>query len=218
VVPDRALTGDTPGEAGRGAGRFAMARSFALAFGPPGEAQRALLGGSDWLEDLAARGLLGGREPSDLRQGLPPDPGGWESFVLSTFEVGCPAPPVPLLETHYLAQGSRGAVLHENILFYKAFGGRREAGAAESPDHLRTQLGFVCFLCWLEEEAGAPAETVGAARRARRDFVERRLLSWLPEAARAARQGAHPLWAALLEALATWLSREFAAPGEPASL
>jgi len=188
---------------------MAVARSFLLAFGRPGKEQQELILGSDWLEDLASRGWLGKAEPRMLRKGLPRDPGEWESFFLSTFDVGFPAPEVPLFETHYLRDGSAPGVLHENILYYKAFGCELTEGTSDNPDHLRNQLGFLVILCWLEGGAGASFETVRSARTAREEFVERHLLSWLPAAANVAERKAHPLWRSLLQALCSWLSVEF---------
>jgi hypothetical protein len=189
--------------------RMAIARSFLLAFGRPGKEQRDLILGSDWLEDLASRGWLGKGDPRKLRKGLPRDPGEWESFVLSTFDVGFPAPQVPLIETHYRKEGSTPEVLHENILYYKAFGCELTEGDSDNPDHLRHQLGFLVILCWLESGAGAPPATARSARAARKEFVERHLLSWLPNAARQAERKAHPLWGGLLQALRAWLAEEF---------
>lgn len=196
---------------------MAMARSFLLAFGRPGKEQQELILSSDWLEDLASRGWLGPETPRALRGDLPRDPGEWESFVLSTFDVGFPAAPVPLFETHYRKEDSVPEVLHENILYYKAFGCDLSNGAADNPDHLRNQLGFLLILCWLEERPGGPADSVRAARCARADFLERHLLSWLPEAERVAREKAHPLWGGVLGALGAWLSEEFRAGCPPAS-
>lgn len=186
--------------------RVPVLRSFLVAFGNPCENQRTLITATDWLEDLAARGWMGDRDPASLRQRLPDDEAGWESFVLSTFDVGFPAPPVPLLETHYLKEGSVSGALHENILFYKRFGCEPLKGDADGPDHLRRQLGFLLFLFWLEENAGSPSETARGARLAQADFIRRHLLPWLPDAAKAARKNAHPVWEALLTALSVWLA------------
>ncbi len=192
-----------------GGDRMAVARSFLLAFGRPGREQQDLILGSDWLEDLASRGWLGAESPRDLREGLPRDPGEWESFVLSTFDVGFPAPPVPLFETHYRTEGSTPEVLHENILYYKTFGCEMAEGAPDNPDHLRNQLGFLLILSWLEERPEISDESVRAARAARVEFVERHLRSWVPEAEKMARKKAHPLWGGLLRALGAWISEEF---------
>jgi len=192
-----------------GGDRMALARSFLSAFGRPGKEQQELILGSDWLEDLASQGWLGKADPRTLREGLPRDPGEWESFALSTFDVGFPAPEVPLFETHYLRDGSAPGILHENILYYKTFGCELAEGASDNPDHLRNQLGFLVILCWLESGAEASPETVRSAQAAREEFVGRHLLSWLPEAAKVAERKAHPLWGGLLRALCAWLSEEF---------
>jgi TorA maturation chaperone TorD len=186
--------------------RETVLRSFLLAFGTPGREQRNLILSSDWIEDLASRGWLADRDPESLRKNLPDDDAEWESFFLSTFDVGLPAPPVPLFETHYLKEGSISAVLHENILYYKKFGGELAKGDADGADHLRHQLGFLRFLFWLEDHPDTPPETARGARLARTDFIRRHLLNWVPKAAKTARKKAHPLWEALLAALSVWLA------------
>lgn len=196
---------NSPGGAGC-VDRVPVLRSFLLAFGNPCGTQRSLIAATDWMEDLAARGWMGDRDPAALRRRLPDDDAGWESFVLSTFDVGFPAPPVPLFETHYLKEGSVSGALHENILYYRKFGCELVKGDADGPDHLRRQLGFLLFLFWLEENPDAPPETVEGARFARTEFIRRHLLNWVPKAAKAARTKAHPLWEALLTALSVWLA------------
>lgn len=186
--------------------RETVLRSFLLAFGTPGREQRELILSSDWIEDLASRGWMGDRDPGSLRENLPDDDADWESFVLSTFDVGFPAPPVPLFETHYLVEGSTPEVLHENILYYKKFCCELTKGGADGPDHLRHQLGFLLFLFWLEDRPETPPETTGGARLARIDFIRRHLLNWVPKAALAAKEKAHPLWGFLLTALSACLA------------
>lgn len=190
----------------RETGRAAVARSFLLAFGKPGKEQRDFLLSSDWLEDLHSRGWLGGTDPKELREGLPEDMAEWESLFLSTFEVGFPAPAVPLFETHYLKEGNIPAALHENILFYKAFGCEVAAGDADNPDHLRHQLAFLLVLFWIEDRSLASPDTIEGARLAGRDFIERHLRPWIPKAAALAGKKAHPLWGGLLLALSAWLA------------
>lgn len=191
--------------------RETVLRSFLLAFGTPGREQRDLILSSDWIEDLASRGWLADRDPVSLRKNLPAADAEWESFFLSTFDVGFPAPPVPLFETHYLKEGSISAVLHENILYYKKFGGELAKGDADGADHLRHQLGFLRFLFWLEDRPDTPSEIARGARLAQSDFIRRHLLDWVPRAAQAAGKKAHPLWGALLAALSAWLE-EMSAP------
>lgn len=186
--------------------RETLLRSFLVAFGNPGREQRNLILSSDWMEDLASRGWMGDRDPESLRENLPTDDSDWESFVLSTFDVGFPAPPVPLFETHYLKEGSTPEVLHENILYYKKFGCELTKGGADGPDHLRHQLGFLLFLSWLEDRPDTLPENIRGARLARTDFIRRHLLNWVPKAAKTAGEKAHPLWEALLTALSVWLA------------
>lgn len=206
MVPRPPVTdGETDLRGERETGRSAVARSFLLAFGRPGKEQRDFLLSSDWLEDLHSRGWLRGTDPKGLREGLPEDLAEWESLFLSTFEVGFPAPTVPLFETHYLKEGNTPAAVHENILFYKAFGCEVAAGDADNPDHLRHQLAFLLVLFWIEDGSSSSPDAIESARLARRDFIGRHLRPWIPKAAALAGKKAHPLWEALLLALSAWL-------------
>ncbi len=134
-------------------------------------------------------------------------PGGIVAFQEADLtRLGTSVPPVPLFETHYMKEGNAPAVLHENVLFYKSFGCEVSESDADNPDHLRHQLAFLLVLFWLEDRSGADRETSEGARRARREFIERHLRSWVPRAAAQAEKKAHPLWGALLRALDTWLA------------
>ncbi len=140
--------------------------------------------------------------------GLPPDPSEYESQYIAAFEAGAPHPPVPLIESHHNHRDPVPRVLHENVLFYSAFGLRLRSGANETADHLRHQLEFVAHLLRLEAEDPAldePAEapvcpaTLAPAnekrdqiRRARREYLERHLSSWIPRAAEIAADAPYP--------------------------
>ncbi len=110
--------------------------------------------------------------------GLPENPENYESEFIEAFEVGSPHPPVPLIESHYNKRDPAPRILHENVLFYSAFGLRLRSAGHETADHLRHQLEFVGYLYKLESTAFDHQ-----IRHARHDFLERRLLSWLPAAA-----------------------------------
>jgi len=114
---------------------------------------------------------------------------------IATFDVGTPAPPVPLIESHYNKREPVPRILHENILFYRQFGLQLRDSAMENADHLRHQLEFtqhlLAYLARFQESGKAAASTQVAC--ALRDFVTRHLLSWLPEATACAAGAPLPL-------------------------
>jgi DMSO reductase family type II enzyme chaperone len=120
------------------------------------------------------------------RDDWPRNQGEYEMEFIAAFDAGAPAPLVPLLESHYNRRDPVPKILHENILFYKAFGLNLKESATESADHLRYQLEFVGYLYRLEQAGGQEDEgsdhciQIGQARR---DFLTRHLKSWLPAAA-----------------------------------
>jgi DMSO reductase family type II enzyme chaperone len=117
---------------------------------------------------------------------LPTRAKAYEAQYIEAFDAGAPHPPVPLLESHYNRRGPVPQVLHENILFYQAFGLRLRSSANETADHLRHQLEFVAHLFHLEDETlrrGCQGEALAQIGRARAEYLQRHLLSWLPQAA-----------------------------------
>jgi len=112
------------------------------------------------------------------RAGLPQTAADYESQFIAAFDAGAPNPPVPLLESHYVKRDPVPRILHENILFYRSFGLRLRAGANETADHLRHQLEFTAHLYRLESAETEPGR-LDQIRRARGDYLERHLLSWL---------------------------------------
>ena len=126
---------------------------------------------------LGCRPAAGSRLPASADQ--------YEQEFIATFEAGIPHAPVPLIESHYNKRDPVPRILHENILFHRAFGLALKSSAAETSDHLRHQLEFVAHLYGLE--AGASGEALDAIRLGRVQFVERHLLSWLPVAEEKAR-------------------------------
>lgn len=130
---------------------------------------------------------------------LPPAFGDFESRFIATFDVGVPAPPVPILESHYNKRDPLPKILHENILFYQQFGLRLSSASNESADHLRHQLEFVSYLFSLLARAEASSDPGTPDRAAQicqalEDYLSRHLLSWLPQAVAAAQDA--PLAAA----------------------
>lgn len=114
-------------------------------------------------------------------------PEGYDDYCerfIATFDVGTPAPPVPLIESHYNKREPIPRILHENILFYRQFGLQLRDSSLESADHLRHQLEFVQHLLEYHArltETGTVADAQQAAR-ALSDYANRHLQSWLPEA------------------------------------
>lgn len=105
---------------------------------------------------------------------------------IAAFEVGAPSPPCPLIESHWNKRDSTPRILHENMLFYRQFGLELRSSANETADHLRHQLEFVHHLCSLAERYGEESGDETASSQvfqAKREFIERHLLSWVPSAA-----------------------------------
>lgn len=117
------------------------------------------------------------------------------SFYIALFEAGLPHPRCPLLESFYVPNRPATEVVLENKLFYKHFGLQLESKAA--PDHLLTQLEF---LSWIEycRQAGNPDRS--SLETAKRDFLVRHVIHWVPRAASLARQAGAGCYADLLDA------------------
>lgn len=120
----------------------------------------------------------------------------YEQDYLAAFEVGLPHPPAPLIESHWRRSDPPPRVLHQNLLFYRRFGLDLRRPSAENPDHLRCQLELLYHLCRLELRATSDAKADEAAQlaRARADFTERHLASWVPRAAAALEREAPGSW------------------------
>ena len=98
---------------------------------------------------------------------------------LRLFEVGLGSPPCPLYSGLY--RGGRKAVMEELTRFYNYFGLSLERGRGELPDHLTTELEFMHFLTFKELWALHEGQDPSPYRRAQVDFLERQLVSWLPQ-------------------------------------
>ncbi|MDM7917294.1 MAG: molecular chaperone TorD family protein [Candidatus Eisenbacteria bacterium] len=166
-------------------------------FRPPGAEQWEFLRSKEtwgaWT-DLAARLGLSGPAP------LPRSAREYETQYIETFEVGAPHPHVPLIESHYLRRDPVPRILHENILFYAAFGLRLSAGSEETSDHLRHQLDFLGYLCE-REAAETDSERLEQIRRARSEYLERHVASWVGLAAGKAADCPYPCLRDLLSLL-----------------
>jgi DMSO reductase family type II enzyme chaperone len=129
------------------------------------------------------------------------------ALYIRLFEACVPQPQCPLLESAYVLNHPPGDVVLENKLFYQHFGLKVETGAA--PDHLFTQLEFLAWLDHCLAEGNPDSESIV---RARREFAERHLAHWLPQAAALAEMAGGPPYAELLGALESEAAR-IAAPG-----
>lgn len=146
----------------------------------------------------AAWMILAGRSNIDNCLVLPL-PATYDEYAVdfvSTFEVGMPQPPCPLIESHWNKRDPVPRVLHENMLYYKQFGLALRSSANETADHLRHQLEFMHYLCRKESEALAveQLEIVGQFAQARSDYVARHLGYWLPQAYTALKDELPDLW------------------------
>jgi DMSO reductase family type II enzyme chaperone len=156
-----------------------LARSFA--FPEPDFHREALEGELAHRISEAAAGL-----PYPLVVGSGWRPAGdYESFqseYVRLFEVGPRGrAPCPLHSGHYTRDRLR--TMEELVHFYNYFGLRTTPGLM--PDHFTAELEFMHYLAHKEAEALEDSGDVDSFRRAERDFLERRLLSWWPTAAAA---------------------------------
>ncbi|MHB9036516.1 MAG: molecular chaperone TorD family protein [Armatimonadota bacterium] len=133
-----------------------------------------------------------------------------ESSYLSLFEVGLPAPPCPLNESPYNRTAPPTKVIHENLLFYRAFGLDLKTENTELPDHICNQLEFLSYLTRLLEQS-TDAESVASILAGKRDFVERHVLSWVPTAARKLQALDERLYAPILELLEAYVRLDMVA-------
>ena len=152
-------------------------RFFAFVFGAPSAERFAWLQRPElavWLaglwEDLGCDGAFPGVTAfADYED--------YESTYIALFEVGLPAPLVPLQESaHYDSTPPPQTVL-ENISFYDVLGLRVDP-ARYAPDHLVPQLEFLSAVRYACERT-PDAENGAPLAHLERDFLERHLLNWL---------------------------------------
>lgn len=201
-----------------------MAEAFLFVrdlFAPPSDSQWSRLTSA---ETRTAWTAMADRLGVSRALNLPSNAIDYETAFIAAFEAGAPHALVPLTESHYNKTEPVPRILHENVLFYRSFGLRLRHASNETSDHLRHQLEFVGHLFRMEAEelrGRRDPEVVSQIRAGRRDFLERHLLTWLPEAADLTRKAPHRFrWAASLVAMALNLTvlalREAgtASPGE----
>jgi DMSO reductase family type II enzyme chaperone len=183
-------------------------RVFAYSFGLPSPERFA------WLSSREYRSLL---KTLSSQLDLPkktgrvsrfPDYSAYEPAYLALFEVGLPAPPVPLLESAYSRSGPAQQVVLDCVNFYDVLG-LRPSDSVFPADHLVTKLEFLAAVRFLR--AGTSnAEQASQLLRLECDFIERHLLSWLPAAQEKLEKLNPPIFLLLLRLLHSFLRAEFA--------
>lgn len=142
--------------------------------------------------------------PPDLS--LPKDFGTYESVYIACFDAGLPAPPVPLLSSHYNKREPVPATIHEHVLFYKRFGTMLTEGNIEPADHLSNELAFLIRLDELLQDGEIDPESI---HQARLDFLTRHPHRWLPQALQAAQEKELPvLFIVLLQLMTHAISED----------
>ena len=104
----------------------------------------------------------------------------YESTYITLFDVGVPAPPVPLFESAHDKSHPAQELALENTYFYEVLGLKSDPSRAV-PDYLVTQLEFLAALRYTSETTSEEA-TAAALVRAETEFLERHLLNWVPMA------------------------------------
>jgi DMSO reductase family type II enzyme chaperone len=184
-------------------------RVFAYSFGLPSEERFA------WISSREYRALLK-TSSSQLRVRRKTrgavrfsDYATYESAYLALFEVGVPAPPVPLLASSYSRSEPAQQIVLDCVNFYDVLG-LRPSDSVFPADHLVTKLEFLAAVRFLR--AGASnGEQASQLLRLERDFIERHLLSWLPAAQEKLDKLNPPIFPLLLNLLHSYLHAEFAA-------
>lgn len=110
-----------------------------------------------------------------------------QAEYLRLFEVGTPRPPCPLYEGAWREREflDRRELMEELVRFYNFFGLTLGERPKELPDHLAIELEFLHFLAYQEAQALEEGHDPGGYRRARRDFLRRHGLVWLPRLSKA---------------------------------
>ncbi len=113
------------------------------------------------------------------------------------FDVGADGgPPCPLFGGAY--KPDRTAVMEETKRFYDYFGLKLSKDYFLPPDHLATELDFMQYLTF-KEAASASPRLARSYSSAQKDFLDRQLLDWLPQAReRLASANPHPYFEWLL--------------------
>jgi DMSO reductase family type II enzyme chaperone len=127
----------------------------------------------------------------------------YESTYIALFDVGVPAPPVPLFESAHDKSRPAQELALENTYFYEVLGLKSDPSRAV-PDYLVTQLEFLAALRYTSENTSQEA-TAAALVRAETEFLERHLLNWVPMAKTKLDRTGTPGFPALMTLLAQFL-------------
>jgi DMSO reductase family type II enzyme chaperone len=194
-IPMRTAESDTMRELAEV--RLALYRFLSAALSRPTPEQHAWLRGPQFRRalDVAAERFGLPRAAGEI---APDGYADYESRYIACFEVGLPAPPVPLLASNYNRREPVPAIIHEHVLVYKRFGLSLPEGDTEPADHLLHEL---AFLIRLDELLTAGRRDADSLLLARRDFLQRHAARWVPRAAAEADEKGLPAIYRLLLAL-----------------
>jgi DMSO reductase family type II enzyme chaperone len=123
----------------------------------------------------------------------------YESTYVALFEVGLPAPPVPLQESAHDDSNPAPQTVLENISFYEVLGLRVDP-ARYAPDHLVPQLEFLSAVRYAFENT-TESESRAQLAHLERDFLERHLLNWVSVAREKLAREAPPIFPMLMTLL-----------------
>jgi DMSO reductase family type II enzyme chaperone len=194
-------------------GELDFYRLFAYCFGLPSAERFAWLTSREYRALLDSLGMNLDCSRKSGRVDRFADYQGYEAAYLAIFEVGAPAPPVPLLDSAYSRNEPAQQVVLDCVNFYDVLG-LRSLDAVFPSDHLVTQLEFLAAVRYLRT-ASPSAEQETQLRHLERDFVERHLLTWLPVAQKKLEKLNPPVFPVLLRMLHSYLRKEFARLGAP---
>jgi DMSO reductase family type II enzyme chaperone len=188
-------------EAGSGAwDRVDLYRLFAFVFGAPSAERFAWLQRPElaaWLaelwDELGCAGAFPGVTASFT------DYEDYESTYVGLFEVGLPAPPVPLQESAHDDSIPAPQTVLEDISFYDVLGLRVDP-AHYAADHLVPQLEFLSAVRYARRSM-PDADNRAQLAHLERDFLERHLLNWLPAAHKKLAGEESPLFPTLMTLL-----------------
>lgn len=133
----------------------------------------------------------------------------FQAEYIRLFDVGVGKPPCPLYGGVYL--GGRKKVMEETLRFYEYFGLQRSQPSSELPDHITVELEFMHFLTFKEVDALHSRRDRNSYLLAQRDFLERHLARWVPQARKSLeRHEPLPFFAGLLALAETFLTQDLA--------
>lgn len=127
----------------------------------------------------------------------------YESAYIALFDVGVPAPPVPLLESAWRKSQPAQQVVLDNMNFYDVLSLRCDTSRYPA-DHLLTQLEFLAAVRYAQERADAERNRESLSR-LEHDFLARHLLAWFPAAKRKLHALNPPVFALLATLLEAFL-------------